>query len=122
MIQITLPSGDTITCQLTVADDFVLGDVNLDRKVTAEDAAQMLLYAAARGAGKETQFNPENVAMYTADNEALEAKARRQADTNGDGLINAEDAANDLMYAAAVGAEGKADWDAILSKPDETTA
>ena len=55
--------------------------------------------------------------MFSADDENLESKALRQADTNGDGKINAEDAANDLIYAAIAGANGTADWDEILGKP-----
>lgn len=114
VVEVTLPTGAVIAYQITVEDVFNRGDVNLDGKVTAEDAAQMLIYAAAKGAGADTKL--------LSDDEALETRALRQADTNGDGKVNAEDAANDLIYAAIAGAEGKADWSTILGTPDETTA
>ena len=113
-VKVTLPSGDVTTYQITVEEEICLGDANLDGDITAEDAAQILIYAAAKGAGEET--------VLYSDDAALDAKAKRQADTNGDGIINAEDAANVLLYAALSGAEFKADWSEILGKSDETTA
>ena len=38
-------------------------------------------------------------------------------DTNGDGMVNAEDATNVLLFAAAQGADGNADWSTILGTP-----
>ena len=114
-IRIVYPSGEIVTYIISVEDDFVRGDANLDGKVTAEDAAQMLLYAAAMGAG-------DKMPIYSAEDTEKENKALRQSDTNNDGHVNAEDAANDLLYTAIVGAEGKSDWGRVLGKLDDITA
>ena len=105
-VTLTLPDGETLRYQITVIADVMRGDVNLDGKVTAEDAAQILIYAAAMGAGEPGVLNPE-----------AEAIAMQAADTNGDGMVNAEDAANVLLFAAAQGADGNADWSTILGTP-----
>lgn len=36
------------------------------------------------------------------------------------GTIDAVDAANILMYSAIAGAEGSADWNDVLAKPEES--
>lgn len=66
-----------------------LGDVNGDDAVNASDAADILLAAAAVGAGEEN---------------GLTAAQMKAADINNDGKIDASDAATALLYAAAVGA------------------
>ncbi|MBR3629683.1 MAG: hypothetical protein IKN55_04335, partial [Oscillospiraceae bacterium] len=70
-------------------NESALGDVNGDGTVNASDAAQILIAAAAIGAGNESGL--------TAEQEAV-------VDVNGDGSINASDAAVVLIYAAAIGA------------------
>ena len=70
-------------------DAFLLGDVNGDGTVNASDAAQILIAAAAVGAGGKS---------------GLTEQQSRAAEVNGDGQINASDAAVVLIYAAAVGA------------------
>ena len=109
-------TGESYTLNLTTTSDEergLLGDATLDGVVNAEDAASVLIYAAARGAG-------EDMALYSAEDGIAEANAKSLADTNGDGLINAEDAANILIYSAMAGADGDADWNAVLGKPEET--
>ena len=113
-IIVTLPNGKTITYQIKVEEELMKGDANLDKKVNAEDAAQILIYAAARGAGED--------AKLTSKYAFIEAKTLRQGDTSGDGIVNAEDAANILLFAAASGADGMADWNTVLGIPTETTA
>ena len=71
------------------------GDVNGNGAVNAEDAAEILIFAAARGAGESYEsetFHPEF------------------ADVDGNGIIDAADATNVLIYAATVGSEGSAEW------------
>ena len=69
--------------------EFLLGDVNLDGKVDSSDAADILIAAAAVGAGADQGLNETQI---------------QAADVNGDGIYNAGDAAVVLMYAAAIGA------------------
>ena len=67
----------------------LLGDVNGDSKINASDAAQILIAAAAIGAGGESGLTEAQMAA---------------ANVNGDSAINASDAAIVLIYAAAIGA------------------
>jgi len=111
----------------------VKGDVNNDGVANASDAAKILIYAAAVGAGEE------DVKIYSADNADLERLAYFLGDTNGESTdngksasydasvespLNASDAAQVLIYTAAVNAsaDGKANWipDAIKSTPYPT--
>ncbi len=71
--------------------DVLLGDVNLDAKVDASDAADLLIALAEIGAGGE---NPLSDAQKAA------------ADADGNGELNAGDAATILQYAAFIGAGG----------------
>ena len=91
---ITVFDTDYHTIQLTVIVEApqkqtLLGDVNGDGIVNASDAAQILIAAAAFGAGNS----------YGLTNAQITA-----ADVNGDGSINASDAAVILIYAAGIGA------------------
>jgi len=107
----------------------VKGDADLNGVVNAEDAAKVLIYAAAKGAGKEAYLVD---AVETDD--TLEAFAYFLADTDGEstdngatsgiaGATNASavdsiDAANILVYAARLGSKGQADW---INEVDEVT-
>lgn len=82
----------------------LLGDADGNGEIDALDAAEILLYAAAQGAG-ETYENP----AFIAEN----------ADTDGNGTIDAIDASNVLIYAAIAGAEGSADWSVVLAESSE---
>ena len=66
-----------------------LGDLNGDNTVNASDAAQVLIAAAAIGAGQDPGLTESQMSV---------------ADVNGDKTINASDAAVILIYAAAIGA------------------
>ena len=66
-----------------------LGDLNADDTVNASDAAQILIAAAAIGAGRDA---------------GLTEAQKIAADVNSDETINASDAAIGLIYAAAAGA------------------
>lgn len=79
---------------------FGLGDVNGDGTVDAMDASEILLYAAALGAGE------------TYDTSGMIVT---NADIDGNGTIDAVDASNVLIYAAIAGAEGSADWSMVLT-------
>ncbi len=97
----------------------VKGDANLDSEVNAIDAAKVLIYAAARGAG-------EDVALYSEDDVTLETLAYFLADVDGESRncgedgsdLNAIDAACILVFAADKGANpGKSVavmWDEVL--------
>ncbi len=65
-----------------------LGDVNEDGDVDAADAANILVAAAAVGAGKDSGFTEQQ---------------KKAADVNGSGGFDSQDAANILQYAAAAG-------------------
>ena len=71
------------------ADASTLGDVNGDGTVNAGDAAEVLIAAAAIGAGEAPDLSPA---------------AKAAADVNSDGKIDASDATSILIYAAHVGA------------------
>ncbi len=66
-----------------------LGDVNGDTTINASDAANVLIAAAAAGAGRELGLTEAQI---------------RAADVNEDSTVNASDAAVILIYSAAVGA------------------
>ena len=103
----------TVGEQNTTPVTGTIGDVNLDGNVDALDASQILMYAAAKGAG-------EDAPLYSAENTASEQTALANADVDGNGTIDAVDAANILMYSAIAGAEGSADWNDVLAKPEES--
>ncbi len=73
------------------AADVLLGDVNLDGKVDASDAADLLIALANVGAGAESGLTDAQTAA---------------ADADGNGALNAGDAATILQYAAFIGAGG----------------
>jgi hypothetical protein len=52
--------------------------------------------------------------LYSADDADAESEAKQSADIDGNGVIDAVDAANLLIYAAILGAEGTADWADVL--------
>ncbi len=68
--------------------DGMLGDVDEDGDVDAADAANILVAAAAVGAGKDSGFTEQQ---------------KKVADVNGSGGFDSQDAANILQYAAAAG-------------------
>ncbi len=76
---------------LGAAADVLLGDVNLDGKVDASDAADLLIALANVGAGAESGLTDAQTAA---------------ADADGNGTLNAGDAATILQYAAFIGAGG----------------
>ena len=113
----------------------VKGDADLNGVADASDAASILIYAAAIGAGEDAKL----LTAVEAD-DTLEAFAYFLADTDGESRdhgattgiagttgaspLNATDAANVLIYSAIVGAQGTADWidelddqDGVLSTP-----
>ncbi|MBE6848598.1 MAG: hypothetical protein E7502_01665 [Ruminococcus sp.] len=69
--------------------NYLLGDADNDGEVSAEDAAQVLMYAAAVGAGE----NPE----------LPDADWKKRADYDEDGDVDAADAAGILIAAAQSG-------------------
>ena len=97
----------------------VKGDADLDGYANAADAAAMLVYAAAIGAGDDTAkiYNPENAEDYTPAKEALAwfladvssesrdegATSNNPAEEGNDIAINSGDAAYTLTYATAYG-------------------
>ena len=82
------------TTEPTTDPDFLLGDVDADKAVNANDATAILVAAARVGTGTDS---------------GLSAEARAAADINNDGVINAKDANIILRYAAAVGIGEKLD-------------
>lgn len=102
-----VPDGDgRRSGRFAIAPDFVMGDVNRDNSITAEDAADLLICAADAGAlgsrAEELVFSshPEQYADVQT--------ALLFADAGEDGQISADDAAVILIYLAQKGA-GTAD-------------
>lgn len=89
----------------------VKGDANMDGKADAKDAAEILVYAAAVGAGTERP-------LYSEDDETLEAFVLMLSNVNGtddrDFRLDATDAAAILVYAATVGSGNEVTWEEIL--------
>ncbi len=118
-------SDNTCTLIMNITDSFgtqklevpvnvyigVRGDANMDGTTDAKDAAEILVYAAAVGAGTKKP-------LYSDENETLEEFAFTLADVNGTGdaqsSLDATDAASILVYAAAVGSGKEVNWDEIL--------
>ena len=71
----------------------VKGDANLDGTVNAKDAAKLLEYAAAIGAGQDAS-------LYSDSDETSESLAYFLAEVNSSGDADANDAALILVYAA----------------------
>ncbi|MBR4101912.1 MAG: hypothetical protein IKK51_08570 [Oscillospiraceae bacterium] len=102
----------------------VKGDADLDSEANAIDAAKVLVYAAARGAG-------EDVSLYSDENAGLETLAYFLADVFGESRdcgedgsdLNALDAAGILQFAAEKGANpGKSDatiWGEVMGSTEE---
>ncbi len=89
------------------------GDANADGAVNAMDAAAILLYAAARGAGGSDYLNDplhNAFAYFLADvNEGS-----RCCGTGDSTSLDAMDASAVLTYAAAAGTGAAPDWNGIL--------
>lgn len=93
----------------------VKGDANLDGALNAGDASAILVYATLMGANMErylyskTDTEMERFAYFLAD------VTGESADHGADGsALDSIDAANVLVFAAAQGADGTADWTEVL--------
>ena len=85
----------------------LLGDVNSDGLVNASDAAQVLIYSAAQGAGEE-------VSLCDGEDADAGQSAFLRADTDANGRADAADGSNILIYAALTGADSNAGWYDVL--------
>lgn len=85
-----VPAQYTLTIETLFSANFLRGDVNLDGKIDASDAADILVYCAAIGSG-ETPAVP--------DDEWLD-----RADFSETGVVDAASATDILVYAAEQGA------------------
>ncbi|MBR6616306.1 MAG: cellulose-binding protein CttA-related protein, partial [Oscillospiraceae bacterium] len=89
----------------------VKGDANMDGITDAKDAAEILVYAAAVGAGTKQP-------LYSATDDIMEEFVFTLADVNGTAdrksALDATDAAAILVYAAAVGSGTEVSWEEIL--------
>ena len=90
----TTSTTQETTTQPIHTDDRFPGDLDRDGKVSAADAAEILIAAAKIGAGEGSGLSD---AQY------------RDADLNNDGRVDASDASNVLIYAAYVGSGGTQD-------------
>lgn len=86
----------------------VKGDANLDGTADAKDAAAVLIYAAAIGAGQDAP-------LYSDSDAASENLAFFLAEVNSSGDADAKDAAAILEYSAAIGSGEPKTWDEVLS-------
>ena len=92
--------GETVTGKFSLAPDYALGDISQDTVIDAFDAARLLKASAESGAGTASveELLLEQFPVYEdAENAVL------YADINADAVINAEDAALILNYAAVSG-------------------
>lgn len=101
-VRYQLPDGTQRSQTLTIGSLTVCrrGDFHTDGTVNASDAADLLVYAAAIGGGREVAVS--DVSAFAGD-------------VNRDGAVNAEDAADILIYAAIAGSSGSADWADVLA-------
>lgn len=81
----------------------VKGDVNADGVINAEDATEILKYAAKNGTGGSGITQEEHDRFLT------------YGDVSGDGVVNANDATGILRYAASVGTGTPLTWEEIFS-------
>ncbi|MBR6617076.1 MAG: hypothetical protein IKL00_04275, partial [Oscillospiraceae bacterium] len=96
----------------------VKGDVTLDGVPNALDAAEILVYAAAKGAGNDAY-------LYSEADQILEYFSYFLGDVTGESKnygedgsdLNAIDAANILVYAANKGAGLRPKWEEVLAAP-----
>ena len=86
----------------------VKGDANLDGTADAKDAAKLLEYAAAVGAGQDAS-------LYSGIDERVESFTFFLAEVNAAGDADAKDAAAILEYAAAIGSGEPKSWKEILN-------
>ena len=96
--------GEPLTAEIFLG---VKGDTDLNGAVNAADAANVLLYAAAKGAGEDavicsdTDDALEQYAFFLADVDTESREGATDAAT-----LNATDAASILIFAALTGAMG----------------
>ncbi|MBQ8927347.1 MAG: leucine-rich repeat protein [Oscillospiraceae bacterium] len=86
---------------LPIGTDYVLGDVNADGRINANDASVTLVAAARIGAKRDS---------------GLTRAQRYAADVTWDNAVNAVDASRILQYAAYVGAKGTKDLESYLGR------
>ena len=131
MVNITdaLPTGELVKTTLDESKGFtsnaiigVKGDTDLNGLCNASDAAEVLIYAANVGAGEQAKINGNADAATLLGDEVAENFVFFLSDTDGESMthgsdaeagtnpLNASDAANQLIYAAAAGANGSANW------------
>jgi glucan-binding repeat-containing protein len=88
----------------TLTPSIIIGDVNGDTSVNASDAASILIAAAISGASTDVTAQQS---LFTKDPTRFKSAedALAYADANGDGIVNAKDATEILIYAAHFGAD-----------------
>ncbi len=85
------------------------GDADLDGKVDAIDAAAILIYAAADGAGQAAY-------LVSGTDAECEALAMMLANVDASAKTDANDAAYILTYAALIGSGEDADWETLIAE------
>jgi len=96
----------------------VKGDATLDGMPDAVDAAEILIYAAAKGAGLEAYLYSETDTMLEYFAYFLADVTGESEDCGADGsVLDARDAANILVYAAQYGADLDPRWEDVLEAP-----
>ena len=103
---------DCLTMNVTLNADAttsreIIASVAEGLRADAKDAAAILTYAAAAGAGQSTP-------LYSADDRTMEDLAFYLAEVNTSGDADAKDAALILAYAAAAGSGEPKTWEEIL--------
>ena len=96
--------GNSVKGVVVMPPDLLIGDVNGDKIVNAQDATKLLVAAAL--SGNSTDLTTQQALLK--ENQSYFETAERvlsYADVNGDGVINAKDATVILIYAAALGVD-----------------
>lgn len=99
-----LSDGEKLTGHFSITLDYLKGDLAGDGRVDASDAAGLLIAASAGGSGT---VSADQFIANTYSNIANAFEATQIADINNDGVINASDAAEILIYSSRIGAGEK---------------
>lgn len=96
----------TETAKIVLGESALRGDVDMDEKITMDDAYQTLIYASHHALG-------ENDYTFTTD-ETLEPIACQAADVDEDGDVDMTDAYYILVYSSYVSLGEEKDWSELI--------
>lgn len=98
-----MPALKDVKIVVDGAAERLKGDVTNDGRINAEDATEVLVYAAMLGTGGAEI------------SESRHADMKQYGDVSGDGVVNANDATGILRYAAAIGTNTPVTWESLFA-------